>query len=42
MSALKQAKREVIIYPYSYHDLLLDIDKDIVIKDIIDYLDDQI
>ncbi|PKK86966.1 MAG: hypothetical protein CVV63_02745 [Tenericutes bacterium HGW-Tenericutes-8] len=41
-SALENAKKEIIIYPNSYHDLLLDIDKDIVIKDIIRYLQAQI
>lgn len=33
-----QTKKEIIIYPQSYHDLLLDIDKDIVTSDIIEFI----
>lgn len=35
---LKSNDKSIIIYPNSYHDLLLDIDKEIVVKDIILFL----
>lgn len=34
-------KKDIIIYPNSYHDVLLDIDQDIVIKDITNWLNEQ-
>lgn len=33
--------KDIIIYPNSYHDVLLDIDKELVIKDIISWLKNQ-